>query len=106
MIIIFSRLFTKSVAIVALVLACVVVLFEKVKHRTVALVAFCAAGATMAFVPAISGATETETKVGEVATQVGSEGVAIVLAILTALIGLLVAIIIIPKAVALIRRFV
>jgi hypothetical protein len=65
-----------------------------------------AAGATMLVLPAASGATETETKVGEVATQVGTEGVTIVLAILAALVGLLVAIIIIPKAVALIRRFV
>lgn len=55
---------------------------------------------------ALATETETETKVKEVATQVGSEGVVIVLAILSALIALLVAMIVIPKAVALIKRFV
>jgi len=58
--------------------------------------------------PALAGATESETtkKVKEVATGVGTEGVEIVLVILTALISLLVAVIIIPKAIALIKRFI
>lgn len=58
--------------------------------------------------PAAAGATATptETKVGEIATSVGTEGVEIVLAILAALVSLLVAIIIIPKAVGLIKRFI
>jgi hypothetical protein len=56
--------------------------------------------------PAVAGATETKEKVGEVASKVGSEGIEIVLAILTALVGLLVAIIIIPKAIGLIKRFI
>ena len=60
------------------------------------------------FVPTAAMATETETekKVGEIATSVSSEGVVIVLAILSALVTLLVAIIIIPKAIGLIRRFI
>jgi hypothetical protein len=64
--------------------------------------------ALMAVAPAASlaTATPTETKVGEIATSVGSEGVEIVLAILAALVSLLVAIIIIPKAVGLIKRFI
>jgi hypothetical protein len=62
----------------------------------------------VAALPAVAGATETETekKVGEVASKVGEEGVVIVLAILTALIALIVAFTIIPKAVKMIKRFV
>lgn len=58
--------------------------------------------------PASSLATEgaTATKVKEIATDVGTEGVEIVLGILAALVTLLVAIIIIPKAVGLIKRFI
>lgn len=66
------------------------------------------AAALFVALPAAAGATSTptETKVGEIATSVGSEGVEIVLAILGALVSLLVAIIIIPKAVGLIKRFI
>lgn len=81
-------------------------LFTSARGRIAMFMAGVAAGGTMLVLPAVSGATETETKVGEVATQVGTEGTTIVLAILAALVGLLVAIIIIPKAIGLIRRFV
>ena len=50
--------------------------------------------------------TETETKLGEVTTQVGSEGVSIVLAILGGLVALIAAIIIIPKGIGMIKRFI
>ena len=58
--------------------------------------------------PAASLATEgaTSTKVKEIATTVGTEGVEIILAVLTALVTLIVAVIIIPKAIGFIRRFV
>lgn len=64
--------------------------------------------AVLASAPASSLATEgaTATKVKEIATDVGTEGVEIVLGILAALVTLLVAIIIIPKAVGLIKRFI
>ena len=77
-------------------------------RKRVAFVALLTMAALMALAPvsALAVETETETKVKEVATNVGTEGVTIVLAILAALVGLIVAIIIIPKAVALIRRFI
>ena len=50
--------------------------------------------------------TETEKKVGEVSSKVGEEGVVIILAILTALIALIVAVTIIPKGVKMIKRFI
>jgi F0F1-type ATP synthase membrane subunit c/vacuolar-type H+-ATPase subunit K len=56
--------------------------------------------------PALAVETKTEEGVKTVATQVSSEGVNIILAILAALVGLLVAIIVIPKAIGLIRRFI
>lgn len=106
MITIFTKLIARVLTMYALCVAFVRTVGQKLNGYRLAAIAFFAAGATMALAPALSQATETETKVGEVATQVGSEGVTIVLAILAALIGLLVAIIIIPKAVGLIRRFI
>jgi hypothetical protein len=50
--------------------------------------------------------TEGETKVHEVASQVGSEGITIVLAVLGALVGLIALVIILPKAVKFIKRFI
>ena len=50
--------------------------------------------------------TPTETILGEVTTQVGSEGVSIVLAILGGLVALIAAIIIIPKGIGMIKRFI
>jgi hypothetical protein len=62
----------------------------------------------LAAVPALAGATESasETKVKEVATQVSSEGVSIVLAILGALVALIALIIIVPKGIKMIKRFI
>ena len=70
-----------------------------------------AAGAGMAVVAAVVpvaalATTETETKLGEVTTQVSSEGVSIVLAILAGLVALIAAIIIIPKGIGMIKRFI
>jgi hypothetical protein len=58
--------------------------------------------------PAGALATESagETKVKEVATQVSSEGVSIILAILGALVTLIALVIILPKAVKFIKRFI
>jgi len=97
-----SRLLTRILVAVAFARA----MFQSINRRWAAVVAFGAASLTLVAGPALAGATETETKVKEVAEKVGTEGVSIVLLILTALVGLLVAIIIIPKAIALIRRFV
>ena len=57
-------------------------------------------------VAAMATPTATETKLGEVTTQVGSEGVSIVLAILGGLVALIAAIIIIPKGIGMIKRFI
>lgn len=78
------------------------------RSRAVAFVSMVVAAALMVMAPVSALATETATEEGvkKVAEGVGTEGVAIILAILTALVALLVAVIIIPKAVALIRRFV
>lgn len=83
-------------------------LLRGLRSRSLTFYAMCVAAVTMLVAPAASLAVETPTeeKVKTVAEGVGTEGVAIVLAILGALVALLVAIIIIPKAVALIRRFV
>jgi hypothetical protein len=64
--------------------------------------------ASLVALPAMASATETETekKVGEVASKVGEEGVVIILSVLTALIALIVAVTIIPKAVHFIKRFI
>lgn len=70
----------------------------------------CAAAfaALVAVFPAAALATEsaTEEKLKAVTTQVSSEGVSIILAVLTGLVALIAAIIIIPKAIGFIRRFV
>ena len=74
----------------------------------VASVATVVAAALVAVLPVAALATEseTETKLHEVTTQVGSEGVAIVLAILGGLVALIAAIIIIPKGIGMIKRFI
>ena len=79
----------------------------KSRTRMLAFGASIGAGLMVAL-PSASLATETETEKGvhEVATKVSEEGVVIVLAVLTALVGIIVAIIIIPKAIALVRRFI
>jgi hypothetical protein len=80
---------------------------KSVKYRVLA-VSVMAFGALMAAAPVSALATETETEKGvhEIASKVSEEGVTIVLAILSALVALLVAIIVIPKAIGLIRRFI
>lgn len=64
--------------------------------------------ATVMLLPGAALATEsaTEEKLKTVTTQVSSEGVSIVLAILAGLVALIAAIIIIPKGIAMIRRFI
>jgi len=64
--------------------------------------------ASLGVLPALAGATETEgeKKVGEVASKVGEEGVTIILAVLTALVALIALVIILPKAIGFIRRFI
>jgi energy-converting hydrogenase Eha subunit E len=73
-------------------------------------VAFCAAATAVVLgaLPAVASATESasETKIKEVATQVGTEGVSIVLLILGALVGLIALVIIVPKGVKMIKRFI
>lgn len=83
-------------------------LFASLRNRYVALCAMAVAGVTMLVAPVASLAAETPTeeKVKTIAESVGTEGVAIILIILTALVGLLVAVIVIPKAIGLIRRFI
>ena len=74
----------------------------------VASVATVVAAALVAVLPVAALATESETekKLHEVTTQVGTEGVAIVLAILGGLVALIAAIIIIPKGIGMIKRFI
>lgn len=62
----------------------------------------------LAAVPGVALATETATeeKIKAVTSQVSTEGVSIVLAVLTGLVALIAAVIIIPKAIGFIRRFV
>lgn len=86
----------------------IVSMFKRMQSRYVAAVAFVAAALTLAGAPAASLATESETatKIKAVATTVASEGVEIILIVLTALVSLIVAVIIIPKAIGFIRRFV
>jgi hypothetical protein len=81
--------------------------FTKAHSKYVALCSVLAL-ALMALVPGAALATESPTaeKVKEVATKVSSEGVEIILIVLTALVTLIVAVIIIPKAIGFIRRFV
>jgi hypothetical protein len=64
--------------------------------------------AFMAAVPmaALATESETETKLKTVTTQVSTEGVSIVLAILAGLVALIAAIIIIPKGISMIKRFI
>jgi hypothetical protein len=83
-------------------------MLKSIHSKYLAAGAFVGAAVMVAF-PAAALATESGTAasgVKTVAANVGSEGVEIVLAILTALVGLIVAVIIIPKAVGLIKRFI
>lgn len=82
--------------------------FAGAKQKVTFLVALCIAVAMTAVMPVLALATETETesKIKAVTTQVATEGVSIILAVLTGLVALIAAVIIIPKAVGFIRRFV
>ena len=70
--------------------------------------ALAVAGLILAAGPMAALATEsaTEEKLHTVTSQVGSEGVSIVLAILGGLVALIAAIIIIPKGIGMIKRFI
>lgn len=71
--------------------------------------AVCAAVAAFVLtVPGVAMATESEAAkgVGEAATKVNTEGEAIVIKVLTAVVGLIVFFIIVPKAIKFIRRLV
>lgn len=57
-------------------------------------------------VAALAVESETEKKLTTVTSQVSTEGVAIVLAILGGLVALIAAIIIIPKGISMIKRFI
>jgi len=79
----------------------------KTRFAVGAATAFVAAAVMVASpMAALATESETEKKLHEVTTQVGSEGVAIVLAILGGLVALIAAIIIIPKGIAMIKRFI
>ena len=79
----------------------------KTRVALVAASAFVAA-AVIAAVPVAALATEsaTEEKLKTVTTQVSTEGVSIVLASLAGLVALIAAIIIIPKGIGMIKRFI
>lgn len=99
---------TQSVLAVCL-LALSVPRIVKSRTRSLALAgsAFVAA-AVLAAMPAASLATEsaTEEHLKTVTTQVSTEGVSIVIAVLAGLAALIAAIIIIPKAIGMIKRFI
>jgi hypothetical protein len=82
-------------------------MLSSVRGRVAAASAFIAAAIVVA-APAAALATEsaTEEKLKTVTTQVSSEGVDIVLAILAGLVALIAAIIIIPKGISMIKRFI
>jgi hypothetical protein len=108
-----SRIKISAVAFVAMIVSA----FSYVTHVVSAgrrrlaagvLVASTAAFGAMVLSPLSAMATETETEKGvhEVATKVSEEGIEIILAVLTALVALIVAVIVIPKAIGFIKRFV
>lgn len=77
-------------------------------RRMVALGAAALAASVVVALPGMALATETPTEEGvkTIATNVSTEGVKIILIVLTALVALIVAVIVIPKAIGFIRRFV
>ena len=82
--------------------------FTSARVAVASVAAFCAAALIVAFpVAALALAeSETEKKIGTVTTQVSTEGVSIVIAVLGGLAALIAAIIIIPKAIGMIKRFI
>lgn len=85
----------------------VVSLYQGFQKRTLVVSAALAALALVAL-PGLALAVETPTeeKIKTVTTQVSSEGVSIVIAVLAGLAALIAAIIIIPKAIGMIKRFI
>lgn len=77
-------------------------------RRFVAFAAAALAASVVVALPGMALATETPTEEGvkTIATNVSTEGVKIILIVLTALVALIVAVIVIPKAIGFIRRFV
>lgn len=82
-------------------------LLSKMRTRYTAVCIAVVAVAMSAF-PALASATESEaaTKVKGVATEVSTEGTTIILAVLGALAALIALVIVLPKAIGFIRRFV
>lgn len=81
-------------------------MFKSLRLR-IALVIASVSAFAVAFVPgAMATESATAEKIKAVATTVSSEGVEIILAVLTALAALIAAVIIIPKAIGFIRRFI
>ena len=81
--------------------------FTSARVAVASVAAFCAAALIVAFpVAALATESETEKKIGTVTTQVSTEGVSIVIAVLGGLAALIAAIIIIPKAIGMIKRFI
>ncbi len=88
-----SRAFTRMSAVV---------------HFRVVAATMAVAGVVFGAMPALASATptETETKLEELSSKISTEGVKLILIVLTALVALIAAVIIIPKAIGFIRRFV
>lgn len=80
--------------------------FTSARVAVASVAAFCAAALIVAFPVAALAESETEKKIGTVTTQVSTEGVSIVIAVLGGLAALIAAIIIIPKAIGMIKRFI
>jgi hypothetical protein len=70
--------------------------------------AFLVAALVIGALPALAGAVETPTEEGvkKAGESVSSEGVTIIIALLSAMVALIVAVIVIPKAIGFIRRFI
>jgi hypothetical protein len=82
-------------------------MFKLVKSKYLAVCAMVAAFA-LAALPASALAIESEgtKKIGEVTTKVSGEGTEIILAVLGGLVALIALVIVLPKAVGFIRRFI
>jgi hypothetical protein len=77
------------------------------RARYLAVVALCVSAVVVALPSAaLAVESEGETKIKAVATQVGTEGTTILLLVLGALAGLIALVIILPKAVHFIKRFI
>ena len=86
-----SRAFTRMSAVV---------------HFRVVAATMAVAGVVFGAMPALASASETEEKLKSLSESISTEGVKLILIVLTALVALIAAVIIIPKAIGFIRRFV